>query len=294
MFGVRTPNTTTPHMTKLYALMENWSKVMETGNTPPVDILPFLHYIPESLLGNWKSRAKNVGKEMNELYSQYLDIVITRRSKEVNVGSFMDKVLDQNEKLGFNRHQLYFLGGVMMEGGSDTSSSIIIAFLHAMTKWPEVMKKAQREIDTVVGEERSPVWEDYESLPYVAACVKEAMRWRPVVPLAFPHCNSEGKFPFSQYICTERHVDQYQMTGLTDISSQKEPQFSSTPGACTTPPPTSPTPQSSIQTTTSESPNSHPSSPHLLIPSCATIMGMGRVGDYVLGSISRSGICFLG
>jgi cytochrome P450 len=183
-------------MTKLYALMENWSKVMEIGSTPPVDILPFLYYIPESLLGNWKSRAKDVGKEMNELYSQYLDIVLTRRSKEVNLGSFMDKVLDQNEKLEFNRHQLYFLGGVMMEGGSDTSSSIIIAFLHAMTKWPEVLCKAQREIDAVFGEGRSPAWEDYENLPYVGACVKEAMRWRPVVPLAFPHCNSEGKSYF--------------------------------------------------------------------------------------------------
>ncbi|KAL5323736.1 hypothetical protein ACEPPN_008277 [Leptodophora sp. 'Broadleaf-Isolate-01'] len=191
LFGIRTPRTDTPHMTKLYALMENWSKVMETGNTPPVDIIPVLHYIPERFLGNWKSRAKDVSKEMNELYKQYTDIVDTRRSKNIYRGSFMDKVLDQNEKLGFTRHQLYFLGGTMMEGGSDTSSSIIIAFMHAMTRWPEVMKKAQNEIDSVVGEDRSPVWDDYEKLPYVAATVKEAMRWRPVVPLAFPHCVAE-------------------------------------------------------------------------------------------------------
>jgi cytochrome P450 len=191
-------------MVKLYDLMENWSKVMETGNTPPVDILPFLHYIPERLLGMWKSRASAVGKEMNELYSQYLDIVINRRAKNINKDSFMDKVLEQNEKLGFNRHQLYFLGGVMMEGGSDTSSAIIIATIHAMTKWPEVLAKAQREIDSVIGEDRTPVWEDYEKLPYIAAIVKEAMRWRPVVPLAFPHCNSEGlSFLDALKLCTE-------------------------------------------------------------------------------------------
>lgn len=197
VFGVRTPYTDTPHMTKLYEMMENWSKVMETGNTPPVDLIPALHYVPERLLGNWKSRAKDVSKEMNELYSEYLDLVLSRREKDVNKGSFMDTVLDQNEKLGFSRHQLYFLGGVMMEGGSDTSSAIIIAFIHAMTKWSEVMKKAQKEIDRVVGEDRTPGWEDYEKLPYVAATVKEAMRWRPVVPLAFPHCLAEGKCNFS-------------------------------------------------------------------------------------------------
>jgi hypothetical protein len=49
------------------------------------------------------------------------------------------------------------------------------------------------------------------------------------------------------------------MTGSTDISSQKEQPSSSMPGACTTPPPASPTPQSSIQTITSVSPNSLPS-----------------------------------
>lgn len=90
VFGIRTPRTDTPHMTKLYALMENYSKIVETGNTPPVDLIPFLHYISERFLGNWKSRAINVSKKMNALYSQYLQIVISRREKNVNKGSFMD------------------------------------------------------------------------------------------------------------------------------------------------------------------------------------------------------------
>lgn len=106
----------------------------------------------------------------------------------------MDNVLDQEEKLGLSNHQLYFLGGVLMEGGSDTTSALIIAFIHAMTKWGDVLVKAQKEIDSVVGEDRSPVWSDYEKMPYVATIVKESQRWRPVVPLAFPHATNEGKF----------------------------------------------------------------------------------------------------
>lgn len=166
---------------------------MEPGNTPPVDIYPFLHWIPQKLFGNWVSRAKNVGAEMNKLYSGVLDYVQERRKTTGNKGSFMDTILDQNEKLGLTRHQLYFLGGVLMEGGSDTSSSVILAFIHAMTKWPDVLKKAQEEMDSVVGEDRTPQWSDYQKLPYAAATVKEAMRWRPVVPLAFPHAAAEGE-----------------------------------------------------------------------------------------------------
>ncbi|KAF2491503.1 putative cytochrome P450 [Lophium mytilinum] len=191
IYGIRTPNIETPHMKKLYALMENWSQVMEPGNTPPVDIFPFLRWIPERFLGNWASRARSVHKEMNALYSQYIDLVIQRRGIEGNKQSFMENVLDQKENLGLNEHQTAFLCGTVMEGGSDTSSSMIIAFINAMAKWPAVQRRAHLEIDAVVGEDRSAGWADRTHLPYVAAIVKETMRWRPVVPLAFPHVLAE-------------------------------------------------------------------------------------------------------
>ncbi|KAK5069485.1 hypothetical protein LTR64_008166 [Lithohypha guttulata] len=191
IWGIRSPTIDTLHMTRLYDLMENWSVVMEPGNTPPVDIFPFLHYVPESLFGRWRSRASNVGDEMNGLYSDMLQRLEARREKTGTQGSFMDRVLDQTEKLELTRHQTWFLGGTMMEGASDTSSSIIIAAIQAFVRWPEVQQKAWAEIDAVLGEDRSPTWEDYDKLPYIAATVKEAMRWRPVVPLAFPHALTE-------------------------------------------------------------------------------------------------------
>lgn len=73
-----------------------------------------------------------MSKQMNALYSQYLDIVITRREKGIMKGSFMDAVLDQKKTLalaGVDRHSMYFLGGTMMEGGSDTTSALISSFI---------------------------------------------------------------------------------------------------------------------------------------------------------------------
>ncbi|PNY24206.1 Fumitremorgin C synthase [Tolypocladium capitatum] len=200
VFGLRTPSVDTPHMTRLYDMMENWSQLMEPGATPPVDIYPFLHWVPQKVFGNWLSRSKNVGDEMNGLYSSVLERVRERRRTQGNKDSLMDSLLDQREKLGFSDHQLYFLGGVLMEGGSDTTSSLIIAFIHAMTRWGNVLTKAQQEIDGVVGEDRTPVWSDYAKLPYVAAIVKEAQRWRPVVPLAFPHAAAEDDWIDGQFI----------------------------------------------------------------------------------------------
>ena len=48
-----------------------------------------------------------------------------------------------------------------------------------MLHHPEVMKKAQAEIDLVVGPSRMPEFEDMESLPYVNAIMKEVARYVP-------------------------------------------------------------------------------------------------------------------
>ena len=48
---------------------------------------------------------------------------------------------------------------------------------------PDVQKKAQAELDAVVGPNRFPDFDDRPSLPYINAIVKESMRWHLVAPL---------------------------------------------------------------------------------------------------------------
>jgi len=52
-----------------------------------------------------------------------------------------------------------------------------------MTLFPDVQKKAQAEIDAVVGNDRLPKFTDRSQLPYVDALAKEVFRWNTVVPL---------------------------------------------------------------------------------------------------------------
>lgn len=60
-----------------------------------------------------------------------------------------------------------------------------------MAMHPRVLKKAQAELDAVVGPDRLPDFSDQESLVYVNAVVKELLRWHPVLPLGIPHCTME-------------------------------------------------------------------------------------------------------
>lgn len=86
----------------------------------------------------------------------------------------------------------------------------------AMLHYPQAMKKAQEEIDRVIGRDRLPEHDDEASLPYLQALIKETMRyaptsprwimtdiseyrWRPIAPIAVPHSviaddTYDGKF----------------------------------------------------------------------------------------------------
>ena len=55
-----------------------------------------------------------------------------------------------------------------------------------MALYPEVQKKAQAEIDAVVGTDRLPDFHDRPSLPYINAVLKESSRWNLVLPLGRP------------------------------------------------------------------------------------------------------------
>ena len=57
-----------------------------------------------------------------------------------------------------------------------------------MTLHPEVLAKAQREVDSVIGTdpERLPVLEDRKDLPYVECIVKELYRYDYIsIPLRY-------------------------------------------------------------------------------------------------------------
>ena len=51
---------------------------------------------------------------------------------------------------------------------------------------PHVVKKAQEELDRVVGKERLPGFSDRDNLPYISALLKELLRWACPTPVGMP------------------------------------------------------------------------------------------------------------
>src|SRR6266436_5030036 len=69
-----------------------------------------------------------------------------------------------------------------------------------MIAHPETQKRAQDELDAVVGRGRTPTFGDAPNLPYIQALAKESLRWRPAAPLCFPHTAIEDDWYEGMFI----------------------------------------------------------------------------------------------
>jgi cytochrome P450 len=73
-------------------------------------------------------------------------------------------------------------GSFLLTLTPETVSSMYSLFL-ALILFPHVQRRAQAELDLVIGRDRLPTFDDRPHLPYIEALCKELMRWQMVTPL---------------------------------------------------------------------------------------------------------------
>lgn len=83
------------------------------------------------------------------------------------------------------------VAAMMYLAGTDSLVAVLSTFILGMLANPDAQNKAQLEIDSVVGRGNLPDFNDEEGMPYVAALVKEVLRWKSVGPF--------GSFPFYSF-----------------------------------------------------------------------------------------------
>jgi cytochrome P450 len=85
----------------------------------------------------------------------------------------------------------------MLGAGLDTSSVTLEWVMAELLRHPDIMKRAQEELDTVVGTSRLVSESDLQHLHYLQAILKETFRIHPPAPIMVPHrsiqpCQVEG------------------------------------------------------------------------------------------------------
>ena len=74
----------------------------------------------------------------------------------------------------------------ILNGGSETSATTVEWAMAELISHPGSMKRAQDELELVVGADRLVAESDLPNLPYLQAVIKEVYRMHPALPLALP------------------------------------------------------------------------------------------------------------
>ncbi|KAJ3533125.1 hypothetical protein NMY22_g7461 [Coprinellus aureogranulatus] len=166
-----------------------------------VGTFPFLRHIPEWVPGAGFQREF---RELKELNKEVVDTPFDDAKEKMANGqngvyhsmarTFVEQQLDQGTSGSSNditETMAKNVCAIAYLAGSETSIASAMALICALANNPEVQKKAQAEIDVVIGPDRLPRVEDRPALPYVNAVVKELTRWFTPAPLGLLHSNSE-------------------------------------------------------------------------------------------------------
>lgn len=163
-----------------------------------LDRLPMLVHLPV-FLNPVKRRALEIHAQELALFTDMYATVRTRRDEGKAADSFASRLQERQARLGLSDAEAAYLSGALYFAGSDTTSAALSAFVLAMVSNPKAQRRAQAELDAVVGTERMPTFDDLPHLPILRATLSESMRWRPISPLGFPHRLTED-VPYKNYV----------------------------------------------------------------------------------------------
>ncbi|KAF8154968.1 OrdA protein [Crassisporium funariophilum] len=194
-YGYKVQDGEDPFINLIEHANENFNAATVPGAFP-VDFFPSLKRLPEWLPGaGFLKTAREWAKDTAAMVNVPYNFTKQEIAAGTAIPSFLSTSLENEGSLSADDiRDLRFAASSMYGGGADTTVSAEYAFFLAMVLFPDVQKKGQAEIDSVIGNGRLPSLADQQHLPYINAIVTEILRWNSVAPTGVPHTALEDGY----------------------------------------------------------------------------------------------------
>nr|CAB3495878.1 unnamed protein product [Digitaria exilis] len=155
------------------------------------DLIPWLGWLDiQGYVKRMKRSAEMFDRFLEHVLDEHDDRRQRREGNEFVAKDMVDVLLeladDPNLEVPIERDGVKGFTLDLIGGGTDTSAVTVEWAMSELLRNPEVLAKANEEMDRVIGRERLVEEEDIPRLPYLEAVVKETMRLHPVGPLLTP------------------------------------------------------------------------------------------------------------
>ncbi|KAJ5679520.1 hypothetical protein N7462_007764 [Penicillium macrosclerotiorum] len=181
-------------LNKTRAELDDYQRVtiefVTTINRSYVDFFPSISKLPH-ILQPWRRFWAQMGSFHRRVFQDWWTPIKAAVTNGSAPPSFVrDVLLHPDMRFSGDDEEAMYLATSVMAAGGDNTRMTINVFIMAMVTRPEAQARAREEVDRVCtdGEAlRLPRMSDLSSMPYVAAMIKEVLRWRPTVPVVPPH-----------------------------------------------------------------------------------------------------------
>lgn len=133
-FGIRGKDSDAQSIVgRFFSVQLEWAGILDRGQVPPLDIFPWLRHVPDFLTPwkGWRERAEFLKARQSSIYHELL----AKAEAKVNAGKsddcYMGRVLvnqkaaveSGRDKDVYTQLELDYVGGLLMEGGADTTAT---------------------------------------------------------------------------------------------------------------------------------------------------------------------------
>lgn len=154
-------------------------------NASYLSLLRFYPYL-------WYLFVRYVPRSINQKEVEHSSYSSTRVTKRLEKGrdtegvDLWDLVLKQKEGKGLSRPEMDSNASIFMLAGTETTATLLSGLTYLLLRNPACMQKLNEEIRSSFSSDEDMTMERLAALPYLAACIKEAFRLYPPVPLSLP------------------------------------------------------------------------------------------------------------
>ncbi|GAD93967.1 cytochrome P450 monooxygenase [Paecilomyces variotii No. 5] len=168
---------------RLHQINEMATFILKTASfgTTLLDRFPFLDMFPHFIM-KWRRMAENLHYQVKDAY-----IECCRSGLQSSCWNWSQAAQQRSEAKELPWEEICYSIGELYVAGIHTTKMVLENFIDASLLYPDMVEKAQAEIDFVVGTERLPSFDDMDQLPYVKAIISELLRWRTISTIGVPH-----------------------------------------------------------------------------------------------------------
>ncbi|KAK6211426.1 cytochrome P450 [Colletotrichum tabaci] len=155
--------------------------VMQTGTHYPFVLKLFMALIPEKV------------KREQSQHDEFTEAKLRRR---MDLGQerpdLLEGLLRKKDEWNMSFAKLKANSSILIIGGSETTATLLSGATYYLLMNPDALKKLTDEIRSTFKDESEIDFQSVSNLPYLLACLEEALRLYPPVPIGLPRIVPKG------------------------------------------------------------------------------------------------------